>query len=75
MKRYLLFAGANYYPRGGMEDFVAGFDGLDGAIARGRAETDHSGERRGKADDWWHVLDLEEGKVVADGSFGAVHQS
>jgi hypothetical protein len=33
MKRFWLFAGEDYYPRGGMEDFIGDFDSLDEAKA------------------------------------------
>lgn len=32
MKPYLLFAGMNYYPSGGMGDFQGDFDSVDEAI-------------------------------------------
>ena len=33
MKRYLLFAGDDFYPSGGMGDFIADFDSLEKARA------------------------------------------
>jgi hypothetical protein len=35
MKRYLLFAGEEYYPNGGMNDFVNDFDKESDAVALG----------------------------------------
>ena len=29
MKRYLVFCGENYYPYGGMEDFIGDYDTID----------------------------------------------
>ena len=31
MKRYLAFYGDNYYPNGGMDDFVGSFNTIEGA--------------------------------------------
>jgi hypothetical protein len=31
MKRYLLFAGDDYYPAGGFEDFIKDFDSIEDA--------------------------------------------
>jgi hypothetical protein len=55
VKRYLLFAGDNYYPSGGWHDSVKGYDDIDSARKAGR-ET---------AGEWWHVVDLELGAIVA----------
>jgi hypothetical protein len=54
MKRYLVFAGSNYYPVGGWEDFKCDHDTLEAATAAAWA----AGE------DWQHVVDLEEGKQI-----------
>lgn len=53
LKRYLLFAGLSYYPKGGWGDFAGSFDTLTEALAI----------RRGA--DWWHVIDSQTGKIVA----------
>lgn len=37
MKRYLLFAFDDYYPKGGWNDFAGDFGNLDDAIAAARA--------------------------------------
>lgn len=47
MKRYLLFAGDNYYPSGGWSDFIGSFDTVEQALAR------QCDIRR----DWYHVVD------------------
>jgi len=59
MKRYLLFAGDNYYPCGGWEDFIEDFDDLQKARDRGAAEEVADGLGR-----WWHVVDSETKSVV-----------
>ena len=38
MKRYMIFSGENYYPAGGMEDFVTSSDDIDEAIATAKEE-------------------------------------
>jgi hypothetical protein len=57
MKRYLLFAGSAYYPLGGWDDFKGDFDDAKEAMAR----VAHL------QDDWWHLVDIEEGKQIATG--------
>lgn len=62
MKRYLLFAGDQYYPRGGMYDLRGDFDTLEEAVevaSRGEPMIAESGY------DWWHVVDSEIMDVVA----------
>jgi hypothetical protein len=51
MKRYLLFAGYQYYPRGGWTDFIDSFDTKEEAFA----ETARY--------DWCHVVDTQEWSV------------
>lgn len=57
MKRYLVFAGAVYYPGGGWDDFICAFDGFDEAVKRATAERDDEYA-------WSHVVDLTTGKKV-----------
>ncbi len=46
--RYMLFAGDNYYPCGGMEDFRGLYNTMNGLVANiGRA-------------DWFNVFDIEQ---------------
>ena len=54
MKRYLLFAGYDYYPSGGMDDFKNDFDTIDEAIQYAKANKD----------DWQHIYDQQERKEV-----------
>ena len=50
-KRFMLFAGRNYYPSGGMDDYVGSFDTVAQAIS-------NIGSK-----DWMHVLDSKTGEV------------
>lgn len=54
-RRFLLFAGADYYPSGGWDDYVSAHATEDEAV---RAAASLS--------DWWHVVDLTTGERVAD---------
>ena|SRR5262245_283771 len=56
MKRFLLFASADYYPDGGWKDFVDSFDDLAAAKAAG----DNPSQLR----DWWHIVDSKKGTIV-----------
>ncbi len=52
LKRYIAFAGANYYPSGGWDDLVGTFDDLD--EAKTAAQPTDSGWT-----DWANVVDTE----------------
>lgn len=67
MKRFLVFAGSNYYPCGGWSDFVGAYDSLEEAraAAEERKTLGQAYEARGQTfrctpDDWAHVVDLEQ---------------
>ncbi len=57
MKRFVLFSGDFYYPVGGAGDYKNSFATLE--EAKLIALTDH-------ARDWWHILDLNTGKIHHD---------
>ena len=59
MKHYLLFAGSNYYPSGGMNDFQGDFVSVDAC------KNCLLGEKLSQSFDWWHVVDVGTGKIVA----------
>jgi len=64
MKKFLLFSGCQYYPRGGWMDFKRDFD-----TSQEATDFLHSEEFRkdyGVAD-WWHVINLTTGRIVALG--------
>ena len=54
MKRYLLFAGDEYYPIGGWEDFLGAYSSLEEANDR----------LFGTPCDWWQIVDSETLEVV-----------
>ncbi len=55
MKRYLIFAGASYYPCGGWKDLVADSDNL---------ETAKDYIIRFVYSDWVHIVDTKHGEIV-----------
>ena len=58
MKRYLVFAGQDYYAGGGWIDFREDFDDLESAETAARTiivERDL---------EWWHVVDTSTGEIV-----------
>ncbi len=57
MKRFLLFAMSQYYPRGGWDDFRDSYDTKEEAvIAVASIKCD-----------WWHVVDTEDSDIVCSG--------
>lgn len=54
---YLVFGGDNYYPMGGMEDYIGRANSLEDAMACGRDS----------GCDWWHVVDLATLEIVFNG--------
>lgn len=62
MKRYLVFAGQEYYPGGGWMDFRGAFDELQDALVLAKSTV--TGEL---SLDWVQVVDLQEMKEVATG--------
>lgn len=58
--RYLLFSGETYYARGGWHDGATRFNTLEAAC-----ETGEQRIAEPCSHDWWHVVDLETGKIIA----------
>lgn len=58
MQPYLVFAGCNYYPDGGMDDFVIAFDTATEAATWAEKERY----------DWWQVVRHADMEVVAKSS-------
>jgi hypothetical protein len=56
MKKYILFAGYEYYPSGGAYDFRESSEKLN------EFKTDLEELKEEK--DWIHILDVEDGKIV-----------
>lgn len=67
MKRFLLFAGDQYYPSGGWQDFKKSFDTVLEAVKAAAGNTKDTDLRSGTWD-WWQVVDLETGKMVDEGT-------
>lgn len=66
MSRFILFAGNDYYPDGGMEDFYGLFDTVDDAIdfvKKDIGDVFHCGYNHGA---WFHIVDRETLSVVFD---------
>jgi len=62
MKNFALFAGADFYPAGGMEDLIGRFDSLEEALVAAQDEDPESGGY-----DWYQIVDLTTFTVVARG--------
>lgn len=58
---YLIFAGDNYYPRGGFGDFIGRADTLEDAMAAAGA-----GGEYGQYD-WWQIVDSRTMQIVMEG--------
>ncbi len=61
MKRYLLFAGDDYYPQGGINDLVDFFDTVE--LAKEKAERIVEINNY----DWYHIYDIVECKIILNG--------
>jgi hypothetical protein len=68
LKRYAVFAGETYYPRGGMEDFKESFDDFLEAIAHMHDIAGRYAKQDGKYDkyDWGHVADMTTGEIIEE---------
>lgn len=54
LKRFALFMGDHYYPRGGWQDFKGTYETLVEALKENRSGSD-----------WYHVVDLQTGEKIA----------
>jgi hypothetical protein len=59
-----LFAGRQYYPSGGWDDFEGSYDSVDEAKTTLIATRPGDGRKYSRID-WWHVVDSETGERVA----------
>jgi hypothetical protein len=66
MKRFLLFAGDQYYPSGGWQDFKKSFDTALEAV-RAAAGSTKEVDLKTRSWEWWQVVDLKTGKMVEEG--------
>jgi hypothetical protein len=65
MKKYLLFAGENYYPKGGMNDFKGSFD----TVEESENEYYTNEVQRYNSWEWYQIVDSETLDIVKqDGS-------
>lgn len=63
MKRYWLFAGKDYYPNGGIEDFKGDFDSVEDAKAAfDNAQAAEKIDNR--KSDWAHIVDSTTAQIV-----------
>lgn len=63
MKRFLVFAGQNYYPQGGWDDFHGSYDTLEEAEEAACNAVSHA-LHGWQAEDWSHIVDTEIGKIA-----------
>ncbi len=71
--RYALFAGDQYYPAGGWQDYKGSYDSLTQALKAAAGDTRNT-DLQGKWD-WWHIVDLETGKMVEEGVSEVIRRS
>lgn len=64
-KRYLVFAGAFYYPEGGYRDMVGMMSDLEPAKSYGESKAKSLDEY--KTGGWWHVLDMVTLTIISEG--------
>lgn len=55
--KYLVFAGDNYYPSGGWDDYVDSTTSIEDALVL-LLKVDR---------DWWHIVDKDSFKIVRSG--------
>ena len=67
MKRYHVFAGIDYEPRGGWSDLVGSFDSFEDADEKAR---NPAGKPVPESESWSHVADGKTGEVVSEYHFG-----
>lgn len=58
--KYILFAGSNYYPVGGMNDCIGYSNNLEESISK----IEEYDDVYGKLYDWGHIFDCENNKLV-----------
>ena len=65
-KRYWLFAGDEHYATGGVHDRRGMYDTIAEAVAEGkRQRTAEWTDRVWDVYEWWHVVDITTGEIVA----------
>ena len=61
MKQFLLFAGEDYYRKGGILDLRDAFDTIEAAVLAARALKVETS----RYFDWWHIVDVSDGQVIS----------
>lgn len=65
-KRYWLFAGDEHYAAGGWHDRRGQYDTIAEAVAEGKRQRAFAwSERLQDVYEWWHVVDVTSGEIVA----------
>ena len=74
-KRYWLFGGDDYYATGGVHDRHGMYNTIAEAVAEGKRQQKSSWSHRvHDVYEWWHVVDITTGAIVAgseDQAYGA----
>jgi hypothetical protein len=63
IKRFLLFAGEKYYPRGGYGDYIGSFDSIEDADKELQEISLHEAGELSDIE-WAHLWDIEEDVVI-----------
>ena len=59
MKNFLVFAGINYYPSGGVKDFKKSFDTEREALL-------YVANKHGEYLDWWQIVDRDTFTIIEE---------
>jgi hypothetical protein len=71
-KRYWLFGGECYYAAGGWDDRRGMYDTIAEAVAEGKRQRGFaSSTRLQDVYEWWHVVDIATGEIVAGSALQA----
>jgi len=62
MKRFLLFYGSDYYPKGGWWDFHGSFESIE--LASDKFAEDVVNKEMYRSSTWMHIIDNETGLAV-----------
>ena len=71
MKKYIVFAGNDYYPRGGWNDFLFSVDNLEDledilGYEKNSIETFYLNRINNCAYDWLQVVDYSTGEIISN---------
>ena len=72
VKRYWLFAGVCYYASGGVHDRQGMYDTITEAVTEGKRRQKSAWSKRAHdVYEWWHVVDITTGEIVAGSALQA----